>query len=111
MKAKLRGRLSLKPSYINSNSAGRNNFRVECEQTGANPEETLREDRKDRALRYWSTEFPSEVHIDFLSRTGSKIHLRFDSKYRHVIRMGVLRTFCVRSLTNCDYHASIDLKL
>lgn len=48
------------------NSAGRFNFRVECEHTSLISEETLREKEVDRTMRYCRNDFLSEVHLKII---------------------------------------------
>ena len=48
------------------NSAGRINFRVECEHTSPISEEKLREKEVDRTMRYRRNYFLSEVHLKII---------------------------------------------
>lgn len=48
------------------NSAGRIDFRVECEHTSPISNETLREKEVDRTMRYRRNDFLSEVHLKII---------------------------------------------
>ena len=63
-------RLLYESENTHFNSAGRINFRVECEHTSPISEETLREKEVDRTMRYRRNYFLSEVHLKIAVTNG-----------------------------------------